>query len=393
MKRKAEKIAAEIVAIRRDLHRIPELGYQEEKTSQLVCKALDQLGIDYQKRVGRTGVIGEIRKGPGRTVALRADMDALPITEQTGLPFASEHPGMMHACGHDAHTAMLLGAARLLKNESFSGTVRFLFQPSEENNLGDPDGFSGARRMIVEGALEGVDYALGLHQVPMIPTGTISLREGAVLAAADRFEITVHGLAAHAGVNPEEGIDAVVIAAELITLLQTVVSRHVSANDQAVVSIGSIAGGTGYNIIADKVVLAGTTRALNNQVYQDNIARIRTICDSLARMHNTLIEFDLQYGVPVTVNSASITAIARKSAQKIFTPDGIIAIPPMMGGEDFSFIAAEVPACFGLLGTRNPQEPPSSLHHPQMRIDENALPLGAAFLAQTALDLLNQLPS
>lgn len=389
MKAKAEKIAAEIVTLRREIHRFPELGFQEVKTSQLICKTLGELGINYQKGVARTGVVAEIKRGQGKTVALRADMDALPITEQSGLPYASEHPGVMHACGHDAHTAMLLGAARLLQNEKFTGTVRLLFQPSEENNLGDTDGFSGAKRMIAEGVLQGVDYALGLHQAPMIPTGTISLRGGPVLAAADRFEITVHGRAAHAGVNPEAGIDAVVIAAELVTLLQTIVSRNTPASDRAVVSIGSISGGSSYNIIADKVVLSGTTRALDDNIYRKNIERIRSICDNLARMHDTSIDFDLQYGVPVTANSAIVTEIARSSAAKIFSPAGIVAIPPILGGEDFSFIAAEIPACFALLGTQKPQGAPYSLHHPQMQIDEEALPLGSAFLAQTTLDILH----
>lgn len=388
MRAKAESIANDIVAIRRELHRFPELGYQEEKTSRLICEHLDKLGIEYRAGIARTGVVAEITKGPGKTIALRADMDALPIIEQTGLPFASEHPGVMHACGHDAHTAMLLGAIRLLQGESFSGTIRFLFQPSEENNIGDPDGYSGAKRMLVEEVLQGVDYALGLHQVPMLPTGTISLREGPVLAAADRFEIVVHGRSSHAGVNPEAGIDAVVIAAELITLLQTIVSRNVAANDQAVVSIGCIEGGSSYNIIADKVVLSGTTRALNNRTYQNNISRIRKICTHLAQLHETRIDFDLQHSVPVTVNAAQVTALARKSAEKIFPRAGIIAIPPMLGGEDFAYIAAEIPACFALLGTQQPQGPPFSLHHPQMQIDEEALPLGSAFLAQTALDLL-----
>ncbi|HEX9776590.1 MAG TPA: M20 family metallopeptidase [Geopsychrobacteraceae bacterium] len=385
---KARNIAAEIVAIRRQLHRFPELGYQEEKTSELIRGHLDRLGIACRTGIARTGVVAELARGPGKTVALRADIDALPITEQTGLPFASEHPGLMHACGHDAHTAMLLGAARLLRDESFSGTIRLLFQPSEENNLGDPDGYSGAKRMLVEGALQGVDYALALHQLPMLPTGSISLREGPVLAAADRFEIVVHGRSAHAGVNPEQGVDAIVIAAELVGLLQTIVSRNVAAGDQAVVSIGSIAGGSSYNIVADKVVLSGTTRALDNQVYRNNLSRIRTICTHLAQMHETAIDFNLQHAVPVTVNSELVTAQVRTSAEKIFTRAGILSIPPMLGGEDFSYIAAEIPSCFALLGTQPPQGQPTSLHHPLMLIDEEALPLGSAFLAQAALDLL-----
>lgn len=384
----AQAIASDIIAIRRKLHRFPELGYQEVRTAQLICRELDKLGVGYRSGVAGTGVVAEIGAGSGRTVALRADMDALPIEEATGLPFSSEHPGVMHACGHDAHTAMLLGAIRLLKNRDFSGTLRFLFQPSEEDNHGDPDGYSGAKRMLVEGALQGVDCALGLHQAPMLPTGTISLRDGAVLAAADHFEITIHGRSAHAGVNPQDGIDAIVIAAELVGHLQTIVSRRVSPNDQAVVSVGAISGGSGYNIVADQVILDGTTRALDDQVYQRNIEQIRTICDSLAGMHGAEIDFKVIHRVPVTRNHPEVTATARRAAVQIFPAAGILAVPPMLGGEDFAYFAAELPACFALLGTQPPGGQPTSLHHPQMFIDEAALAYGAAFLAQTALELL-----
>ncbi len=385
---RAEAIAPDIIATRRELHRFPELGYREEKTARLVSEQLDKLGIRFRTGVARTGVVAEIGNGDGKMVALRADMDALPITEATGLPFSSEIPGVMHACGHDAHTAMLLGAARLLRETAFRGTVRLLFQPSEEDNAGDPEGHSGARRMLLEGALEGVDCALGLHQAPMLPTGTISLREGTILAAADHFEIVIHGRAAHAGVNPEAGTDAVVIAAELIGHLQTIVSRRVGPNDQAVVSVGTINGGSSYNIIADRVSLTGTTRALDDRIYCDNIEQIRRICSSLAQMHDTRIDFDIRHAVPVTSNHPEVTASARRTAAKIFPAAGIIAVPPLLGGEDFAYIAAEIPSCFALLGTLKPGQPPFSLHHPKMVLDEAALPLGTAFLAQAALDLL-----
>jgi amidohydrolase len=387
MLNKAQAIAADIIRIRREIHRRPELGYREERTSDLIAGELEALGLPCRRGVAGTGVVAEIGDG-GPTVALRADMDALPIAEETGLPFASEHPGIMHACGHDAHVAMLLGAARLLTEASFKGRVRLLFQPSEEDNEGDAEGFSGAQRMLAEGAFTGVDAALGLHQAPMLPTGLISLREGAVLAAADRLGFVVHGRSAHAGVNPEDGIDAVVIAAELVTLLQTVVSRNVGPNDQAVLSIGTIEGGANYNVVADRVALSGTTRALNDETYNRNLARIGSICRNLARMHDTTIDFKVEHAVPVTRNDPRITAIAREAAAKIFPPQGIVAVPPMLGGEDFAYIAALIPSCFALLGTKSPQQDATSLHHPKMLLDEDALPLGAAFLAQAALDLL-----
>jgi len=388
MLKQAQQLGPWLSQIRRELHAHPELGYQEVQTSALVCRELDSIGLNSRRNVARTGVIAEITRGAGRCIALRADMDALPIQEATGLPFASQVPGVMHACGHDAHTAMLLGAARLLSETEFRGSVRLLFQPSEEDNVNDPDGWSGAQRMLREGALEGVSAAIGLHQVPMLPLGTISLREGAVLAAADRFEIVVHGRPSHAGVNPEAGIDAVVIAAELVGLLQTIVSRQVSPTAQAVVSIGTISGGSAYNIVADRVVLAGTTRALDDAVYRQNLARIRSICDNLAHMYETRIDFELQHSVPVTRNDADVTAAARRAAASIFPEAGILRVPPMLGGEDFAYIGAQVPACFALLGTQDPEGAPSSLHHPQMVLDERALPLGAAFLAASALELL-----
>jgi len=389
MLEKAQAIAPDMIAVRRELHRYPELGYREVKTAQLVCRQLDSLGIRYRSGVAGTGIVAELGRGSGKIVALRADMDALPIDEATGLSFSSEHSGVMHACGHDAHMAMLLGAARLLRDESFPGTIRLLFQPSEEDNSGDPDGYSGAKRMLIEGALEGVDVALGLHQAPMLPTGTISLRDGPVLAAADHFEIVIRGRSAHAGVNPEDGVDAIVIAAELIGHLQTIVSRRVSPNDQAVVSVGVVSGGSNYNIVADRVTLAGTTRALSDRTYQRNIEHIQAICNSLAQMHGAEIEVTVVHKVPVTTNHPEVTARARQSAAGIFPAAGILAVPPMLGGEDFAYIAAEIPSCFGLLGTQKPDGPPSSLHHPQMLIDEAALPYGAAFLARTALDLLD----
>jgi len=385
---KAQTIAEELTAIRRELHACPELGYQEVHTAALIERELQRYGIAYRSKIARTGVVAEISKGSGPTIALRADMDALPIQEATGLPFASQNPGVMHACGHDAHVTMLLGAARLLQESEFSGTVRLLFQPSEEDNSGDPDGWSGARRMLEEGALEGVDRALGLHQAPMLPLGAVSLRDGAVLAAADHFEIIVHGRSAHAGVNPEQGIDAVVIAAELISLLQSIVARKVSPNDQAVISVGSIQGGTGYNIIADRVVLSGTTRALNDTIYRNNISQIKRICDALADLHETRIDFRVIHSVPVTCNDPQVTALVRQAASRVFPAGGIVEVPPMLGGEDFAYISERIPSCFALLGTQDPAGPPYSLHHPEMRLDERALPLGAAFLAQAALVLL-----
>ena len=388
---KALAIKDFIVNTRRDIHQHPELGYQEFNTSKLIAEHLDEIGIPYQTGFAKTGVVAELKRGLGPTVLIRADMDALPIHEDTGLDFKSKTPGVMHACGHDTHTAMLLGAINLLNNESFSGTLRFLFQPAEEGNYDDPDGFSGAQRMIVEGVLDGVDAAIGLHQIPTMPTGSITVTTGSVMAAADFFEITVAGKSTHAGVSPEAGIDAVVISAELILSLQTIVSRQVSPKDTAVVSVSTIEGGSAANVMAEKVWLTGTIRALNEATRKKILDLVQARCDAFAAMYNTSIEVKYYYSVPVTVNDAGVSQVAAGSATKIFGEKNVLDNMTIMGGEDFAYIAQKVPSCFALLGTRVTDGEAHSLHSPKMLINEDALPLGAAYLAQAALDLLVKL--
>ena len=378
MLNKAQSIKDFILNARRDIHRQPELGYQEVGTAKYVASHLDAMDVSYKTGFAKTGIVAEITKGNGPIVLLRADMDALPIQEDTGLDFQSKTPGVMHACGHDTHTAMLLGAINILKDESFSGTLRFLFQPAEEGNYDDPDGFSGAQRMIVEGVIDDVDAAIGLHQIPTMESGTIAIITGSVMAAADFFEITITGKSAHAGVSPEAGIDAVVISAELIMSLQTIVSRHVSPKD------------TAANIVAEKVWLTGTIRALNEATREKVLDLIQIRCDSFAKMYNTTIDLKFYYSVPVTVNNAEVSQIARNSAGKIFGEKKVLHDVSIMGGEDFAYIAQKVPSCFALLGTRITDGDVHPLHSPKMVINEEALPMGAAYLAQTALDLLNE---
>ncbi|MCP4688355.1 MAG: amidohydrolase, partial [Desulfobacterales bacterium] len=368
MLEKARNIKPYMVDIRRRIHRRPELGYREEKTSGLIREKLDALGIPYKSGVARTGVIGEIRGenlgAEGPTVLIRADMDALPLEENTGLEFSSRTPGVMHACGHDAHVAIALGAARLLKEEVFSGRIRFFFQPSEEGVYDDPDGYTGARRAMAEGALDGVDCAIALHQTPVMPTGSISIKAGPVMAAADMFRIVVSGRASHGGAAPHAGVDAIVIASELVSVLQTVVSRNVAPTDAAVVSVGVINGGSAPNIIADQVVLTGTIRALEEKTHREVKSRIRKICNGLAGMHDAAIDFAITLGVPVTSNDETIAKIARTSANAIFGSDKVAANNPDMAGEDFSYIAREIPSCYALLGARVASGEAHKLHNP-----------------------------
>ncbi len=391
MLEKAQSIKDYIIKARRDIHQHPELGYQEVATSNYVADRLEELGVTYKTGVARTGIIAEIKKGEGPTVLLRADMDALPIQENTGLAFASKIPGVMHACGHDTHTAMLLGAINLLRDASFNGTLRFLFQPAEEGNYDDPDGFSGAQRVILEGALDDVDAAIGLHQIPTMATGTIAITPGSVLAAADFFKIVVNGRSTHAGVSPEKGIDAVVIASELILSMQTIVSRKVNPKDTAVVSVCTIEGGSAANIIAEKVCLTGTIRSLKESTRATIVALMQARCDAFAAMHNTSIDLHFYYSVPVTVNDETISRITTGVANKLIGPENVLNDVTIMGGEDFAYIAQRVPSCFALLGTRVAEGEAHPLHSPKMLINEQALPLGSAYLAQAALELVSQL--
>ena len=386
----AKKIKEYIVAARRAIHEHPELGYQEVNTSKYVAKCLQEIGVPYKSGFAKTGIVAEITKGSGSTILVRADMDALPIQEDTGLSFHSRIPGVMHACGHDTHTAMLLGAVKLLKDTHFNGTFRFLFQPAEEGNYDDPDGFSGAQRMIVEGVLDNVDAAIGLHQIPTMDTGTIAITRGSVLAAADFFEIAISGKSAHAGVSPEKGIDAIVIAAELIQSLQTIISRQVSPKDTAVLSVGMIEGGSAPNIVAEKVYLKGTIRALQEETRQKIIESMQLRCNAFAKMYGTSIDLKFYYSVPVTVNDLSVCDIVSQSASMIFGEENVLSDVSIMGGEDFAYIAQKVPSCFALLGTKVDSGEAYPLHSSKMIVNENALPFGSAYLAQATLDLLRK---
>ena len=370
-----------LIDIRRDLHTHPELAFQEVRTAGVVARELQRLGITCRTGVGGHGVVGEINGGrPGRTIAIRADMDALPILETTGLAFSSENEGVMHACGHDVHSATLLGVAAILKGlaPEFPGTVRLLFQPAEEV-------LGGAGPMIADGALDGVDMALGFHNHPEIAAGRFAFVRGATYAACDRLRIVVHGVSGHAA-YPHTTIDPIVIASQLISALQTVVSREVGPLEPCVVTIGAIHAGTVHNIIPDSCELLGTVRTLTESVRGQAEAAIRRLCKGMGEAMRARIELEWLPGVPPTMNaedvlSPSVAAVSRQLGD-VFVP-----AEASMGAEDFALMAAKVPSFVLRVGSGAPGRH-DHLHNSAYQPDESCIALGAQALARAAVDLL-----
>lgn len=368
------------IAIRREIHRFPELGFEEHRTSALVERELDELGIEH-RRVAGTGVVGIIRGGlPGKTAALRADMDALPIDEDSGESCASEVPGKMHACGHDAHTAMLLGAARELSNRrtTLHGNVVLLFQPAEE-------GPGGAEPMIAAGALDEprVDAITMLHVDPRLPTGKIGITPGPVNAAADELHLTIHGSGGHGG-YPHLAVDAIPAAAATVLALQNIAARETDPFASLVITIGTIAGGYRNNVIADRVQMTGTIRTYDPAIRNGIEARIRRIVDGVAAAYACTAEINVVYGYPPVVNNVALAhAFTAYVRERNGTP--VEQLPPTMGAEDFAYFAERVPGVVARLGIYN--EALGSVHSghsPQFRLDEGAIPTGIATLVAFA---------
>ncbi len=379
----AGKIAPHLIAIRRDIHAHPELAFEERRTAARVAEELIRLGVAHRTGVGRTGVVGLIEGGrPGPVLVIRADMDALPITEQTGLSFASGVPGRMHACGHDVHTSTLIGVAAVLKDlaPQLAGSVKLIFQPAEE-------ALGGAAAMLADGVLEAPDVslALGFHNHPDMPVGRFGYCRGACLAASDRFEITVHGRSGHAA-HPETAIDPIVAAAYLITQLQTVVSREIDPVQPAVVTVGAIHGGSAVNIIPDSVVFRGTVRTLDAGARKTAEAAIRRFCEGAA--HTLRVRSELEYvrGVPPLVNDDSVLdrTVSAVRAQMGEVVDGG---PPSLGGEDFALIAERVPSFQLRIGSGQPGRN-DKLHNSAYQPDEGCIALGVEALSRAALELL-----
>ncbi|MEK4156376.1 amidohydrolase [Paenibacillus sp. FSL R10-2779] len=375
----AEALEEELIGIRRHLHRHPELSNEEYGTTEYIISLLERAGVRIVEYGLSTGVIAEIGgKKPGSVVALRADIDALPIQEESGVSFVSLYPGKMHACGHDFHTAALMGAAYQLKQreQQLQGTVRLLFQPAEEKA-------QGAQRIIASGALEDVRAVIGLHNKPDLPVGTIGIKGGPLMAAADGFVIEVQGGSSHAAV-PEAGIDPIVAASHIVTAFQSIVSRNVSPLQSAVVSVTQIHSGNSWNIIPEKAVLEGTIRTFDETVRSKVLNRFQEVAVGVAAALGAEATVRWIEGPPPVINDPSLAALGVESVEAL----GYREIQPelSLAGEDFAFYQRVVPGLFVFVGTEGSQE----WHHPAFNLDERALPVAARFLADVAVRSLVQ---
>ena len=378
---RARAVFERVVEQRRDFHRHPELAFEEVRTSGKVVEWCRSLNLGMRMGIGKTGVIATlIGKKPGKTIALRADMDALPIQEANAHSFTSSIPGRMHACGHDAHTAMLLGVATVLSECDFAGEVRFIFQPAEE-------GFGGAVPMIEAGALEGVDLVIGQHMAPFQPSGTIAVTHGPAMAATDFFTLKIFGRGGH-GAYPHLSVDAIPIAAQVISSLQTIVSRTVDPLHAAVLSIGTIHGGFRSNVIVPEVEMTGTVRTFDAELREAMPRRIERIAKHVAEAHGGTHKLDYTMNYPPVINHEAGTSLIEKVAAAITRCD---VIAPSMGGEDFAYYLQKVPGCFYWLGCRPDVtgEAPN-LHSPHFDLDEKSLLTGIHVMASAALEFLRE---
>ncbi|WP_165216898.1 M20 aminoacylase family protein [Affinirhizobium pseudoryzae] len=370
----------EFVATRRFLHQNPELGLSEFRTSDFLAQQLTALGYEVTRGFAKTGLVASLKNGTsGRSIGIRADIDALPILEETGLDYTSQTPGLMHACGHDGHTAILLGAARILaERRNFDGTLNLIFQPAEEN-------FAGAKLMIDDGLLERFpcDAVFGLHNDPGIPFGKIAVREGAMMAAADECVITVNGRGGH-GAEPQDASDPIVCGASIIMALQTVVSRNLHAMDQAVITVGAFNAGKASNVIPERAEMAITVRSFDQAVRDRLETRIREVAEGQAAGYGMSVSIKYERGYEPTINHKTETDFVRDVARQVVGPDNVFDLArPSMGSEDFAFMLKECPGSYFLLGTgRTDNDPP--LHHPRFDFNDDALPIGVGMWVEIA---------
>ena len=385
----ADAIHAETVAWRRHLHRHPELSFQEHETAAFIAAALREIGLEPLEGVGGTGVVAHVRGArPGPVVALRADIDALPITEDSGVDFTSERDGVMHACGHDVHTACLLGAARLLheNREALCGTVRLVFQPGEEQIPG------GANAMIEAGVLGEMDGVVapvrmfGQHVVPQLPAGVLGVRDGPFMASGDEVYLTVRGQGGHAA-QPEALVDAVLVQAHILVALQSVVSRNCPPGVPSILSFGRVEALGATNVVPDVVHIAGTFRSMDEDWRARAHGLIRQIAEQTAAAFGATCDVEIRIGYPALVNDPESAQIARETAQALVGPERVIELPMWYASEDFAFYAQQVPASFSVVGVgpkAGVSAAPHGLHTPRFVVDEEALRVGPAFLAALA---------
>ena len=378
-----KKIEKDIIKWRRDFHKYPELSFEEHLTSKKIGEELKKMGMNPKMKIGKTGVVSDLKFGEGPIIALRADMDALPLQEKGNLSFKSKHKGIMHACGHDAHMAMLLGVAKTLSGykKGLRGTVRFIFQPAEE-------GKGGARYMIRDGCLDGVEEIYGLHVWNYQPAGEVGVKEGPVMAAADMFYIKIKGVGGH-GAAPQGTVDSIVVASHLIQSLQTVVSRNINPLDNAVITVGKIKGGDNFNIIADEVYIEGTARSYTEANRSLIKSKMNQIIEGVSNTYGAKINFEYEDGYPPTINSSNCAKKVLKAAKKVVGDKA--GLPYLsMGGEDFSYYLQKRPGCFFFVGSApDPTKPFGTPQHcSHYDIDEKSLSIGPSVFLNLVDDIL-----
>lgn len=391
LKSEIDERVPDLVAMRRDLHEHPELAFEEVRTSGIVARRLQALGLEVQTGIAKTGVVGLLRGGankPGaKTIAIRADMDALPIHEQNEIEYRSLIDGKMHACGHDGHTSILLTVADILskRRDDLTGNVKFVFQPAEER-------VGGAEPMVKEGALDGADGVIGLHLISNYTLGRVGVRAGTVFASADKFELTVKGKGGHAAM-PNSAVDPIVISAYIIQALQTLISRETSPFSPAVITIGTINAGTAFNIIPEHAFLQGTMRAYTKDHQEYLLRRIWEIASGIATSMGGSCDVSLQDGCPPCVNDPAMTELVHEAAvasvgeNKVDSGEEVLTA----GSDDMSFFLNTVPGCYFIVGAHNEEKGAKyPHHHPRFNIDEDALPIGVEVLTRAALDFLNK---
>ncbi len=374
-----------LVDIRREFHMHPEISWQEVNTAKRIKEELDKMGISYVP-CAKTGIVATIAgKKSGKTVALRADMDALEVLEKNDVEYSSRNEGISHACGHDGHMAMLLGAAKILNGlkDQFNGTVKLIFQPAEEM-------MNGAPAIIEDGGLEGVDNIFGIHLLGQLPVGLISVGTGPRMSSADMFKIKVKGKGGHGGM-PEQCVDAIVTASAIVMNLQSIVSREISPSHPVVVSIGKFNAGSRMNVIAGSAMLEGNTRCFNTEIGKMLPDIIERIIVNTANAYKAEAELEYKIGVPPTVNEATSAARAEEMIKRTYGEGVLFELPPVTGSEDFSFYLEKIPGAFIFLGAMNQEKGAfQAQHHEQFNIDEDALEIGTVLNVQYAMDFLNQ---